>query len=116
MVERSSRWLLQELFVDPTAPSLIDEGELYLKLSSEAEKKGENLISVVVELSGSVISGELQYANFRFVNLTLVEAPWRRKRKVLKLVEDRKKVELLSLLPMYLAKSGIVLKELACEL
>jgi hypothetical protein len=116
MVERGSRWILQELFVDPTAPSLVEDGELFLKLSSEAEKGGDNLISVVVELSGSIVSNNFQVASFRFVNLTLVEAPYRRRKTVLKRIEEKKKEELLAVLPMYLVKSGIVLKELTCEL
>jgi len=116
MKEVSSRWILQEVFVDPSVEGEVERGELYAKLSSEVEsKKGEEL-SVVVEISGSVISEKAQVANFRFVSITQVRAPRRKRRTVLKKVEERRLAELLSLLPIYLLKAGIVLRKVESEL
>ena len=116
MKEVSSRWILQELFVDPSVEGEVKEGELYAKLSSEVERRGEEELSVVVEISGSVISKRAQVANFRFVSITQVKAPYRRKKTVLKRVEERRLTELLSFLPLYLIKAGIVLRKVESEL
>ncbi len=116
MVELSSRWILQEVFVDPLTPGEVKEGKLNLKVASEVEREGEESLKVVVEFSGSVIEGSSQVANFRFVSITLVEAPLRRKRSVLKRVEERRKAELLALLPIYLLKAGINLGKVEVEL
>ncbi|WP_457678028.1 hypothetical protein [Thermovibrio sp.] len=115
MVEVSSRWILQEVFVDPTFKGEVREGELNLKVSSEVEREKE-VLKVVVELSGSVLSKKEQVANFRFVSLTEVRAPLRRKKTVLKRVEERRKGELLTLLPVYLLNGGIVLRKVEVEL
>jgi len=116
MKEVESRWILQELFVDPSVKGEVRDGELYVKLSSEAEKEGESSLTVIVEISGSVISKKAQVANFRFVSLTRVEAPYRRRRSAVKRVEERRLTELLSLLPIYLLKAGIVLRKVESEL
>jgi len=115
MVELSSRWMLQEVFVDPCVEGEVEDGELHLKISSQAEKR-ENGLTVVVELSGSVISGRAQVANFRFVSVTEIEGAGRRRKTAIRKVEERRKEELLSILPLYLLKAGIVLRKVAVEL
>ncbi|WP_456342895.1 hypothetical protein [Thermovibrio sp.] len=116
MVELSSRWILQELFVDPSFEGELGEGELYLKVASEVEKRDKEHLLVVVELSGSVINKKAQVANFRFVSTTEVEASARRKKSAVKKVEERRKSELLTLLPLYLLKAGIILRKVKVEL
>ncbi len=116
MVEVSSRWILQEIFTDPSACKEVKDGELFLKVASEVEKKGEGLIEVVVEFSGSVIEEKFQLANFRFVNVSQVKAPLRRKKSAVKKVEERRKQELLTFLPVYLLRAGITLRKVEVEL
>jgi len=116
MKELGSRWILQEVFVDPSVEGELEEGEIFAKVSSEAEKKGGEELSVIVEISGSVISEGVQVANFRFVSVTEVRAPYRRRKTALKKVEERRLTELLSFLPLYLVKAGIVLRKVESEL
>lgn len=116
MTEVSSRWVLQEVFVDPSVEGV---GECTLNLSVACdvlEKKG-NSYKVAVELSGSIVGDRFQVANVRFVNVSVVKAkPGTRRATVLKRVEKAKEREFLSFLPLYLLKSGIFLKEIHYEL
>ncbi len=115
MTEVSSRWVLQEVFVDPSLEE-ISECSLNLSVSSEVVEKKGNRYKVAVELSGSIV-GEFQVANVRFVNVSVVEVkPGTRKATVLKRLERTKEGELLSILPIYLLNAGIFLKEVRREL
>ena len=116
MTEVSSRWVLQEVFVDPS----VEEEEsctLTLTVTSKLLEKTGNRFRVAVELSGSVVGETYQVANVRFVNVSEIEAKsGTRAATVLKRTEKRKFEELLSLLPFYLLKAGIVVKGLRSEL
>ncbi|SMO71520.1 hypothetical protein SAMN06269117_12131 [Balnearium lithotrophicum] len=116
MEEISSRWILQEVFVDPNFSSKTEEFSLNLKISSEFLKEEENP-KVVVEISGSITGESGQIANVRFVNLTGLSKKTKVRRKtILKKVEKERVSELLSFLPLYLLKSGIVVREVKREL
>ena len=69
MEEVSSRWILQEVFVDPNVFKGEGEFNLNLKVSSELLREEEKL-KVVVEVNGSITGESGQVANVRFVNLT----------------------------------------------
>ncbi len=115
MKEIESRWVLQELFVDPSFEGEVKEGELFLKVSSKGKREGKNL-KVITEISGSVIEGGVQVANLRFVSLTVVEPKRKRKKTVLREVEKERVRELLNIIPLYLIKSKIVLGRVEVEL
>ncbi len=115
MIEISSRWVLQEVFVDSSLEE-ISGCVLNLSISSEVIEKKGNLYKVAVELSGSIV-GEFQVANVRFVNVSVVEVkPGTRRATILKRLEKVKEGELLSILPIYLLNAGIFLKEVRREL
>jgi len=116
MTEISSRWVLQEVFVDPSLEG-IGECTLNLSVTCEVLEKEGNRYKVAVEISGSIVGDRFQVANVRFVNVSVVEVkPGTRKATVLKRVEKAKERELLSFLPLYLLKAGIFLKEVHYEL
>jgi len=116
MIEESSYWVLQEVFVDSSVAGTLLECRLDLKTASDLVKK-DGGFKVTVEISGSLICGSEQVANIRFVNVTNVFLNRKVTRKtVLKKVTKRRVDELLSLLPLYLIKAGIVVKELHHEL
>lgn len=116
MVEVSSRWVLQEVFVDPSATGE-ESCSLNLSVASQVLEKEEQRFKVAVELSGSVVGEGLQVANIRFVNVSVVEVrPGTRRRTVLKRVEKAKERELLSILSIYLLNAGVIVKELRNEL
>ncbi len=116
MTEVSSRWVLQEVFVDSSLEEKSSDCTLNLSVSSEVVEKRGNLYKVAVELSGSIV-GEFQVANVRFVNVSVVEVkPGTRRATVLKRLEKAKEGELLSILPIYLLNAGIFLKEVRREL
>ncbi len=116
MTEVSSRWVLQEVFVDPSIEG-VSECTLNLSVVSEVLEGSGNRYKVAVELSGSVVGDQFQVANLRFVNVSVVEVkPGTRKKTVLNRVEKAKEGELLSFLPVYLLKAGIFLKEVHREL
>ena len=116
MTEVSSRWVLQEVFVDPSLEGT-SECTLTLSVVSEVLEKRENKYKVAVELSGSVVGEQFQVANVRFVNVSVVEVkPGTRRVTVLKKLEKAKEGELLSILPFYLLNAGIFLKEVRREL
>ncbi len=116
MTEVLSKWILQEVFVDPSLET-IAECTLNLSVASEVLEREGNRYKVSVELSGSVVGEEFQIANIRFVNVSVVEVkPGTRKTTVLKKLEKAKEGELLSILPIYLLKAGIFLKEVYREL
>ncbi len=115
MKEIESRWVLQELFVDPSFKGEVKGGELFLKVSSKGKREGGTL-EVITEISGSIIEGGEQVANLRFVSLTVVEAKRKRKETVLRKVEKERVKELLNVIPLYLIKSKIVLGRVEVEL
>ncbi|WP_456455508.1 hypothetical protein [Thermovibrio sp.] len=115
MVEVESRWVLQELFVDPSFKGEVGKGELFLKVSSKGKKEGET-IEVITEISGSIVEKSFQIANLRFVSLTKVKPNRKRKETVIKEVERERVRELLNIIPFYLIKSGIVLGRVEVEL
>ena len=116
MTEVLSKWVLQEVFVDPSLDGTF-RCTLNLSVASEVLEKKDNRLKVAVELSGSVVEEQFQIANVRFVNVSVVEVkPGTRKTTVLKKLEKAKEEELLSILPIYLLKAGIFLKEVRREL
>jgi len=116
MEEISSRWILQEVFTDPTAEGEEGEFTLNIKLSSEIVERGE-VTKAVVEISGSITGKFGQVANIRFVNLTELSVGRKTKPKtILRRVERERVSELLSILPLYLLKAGIEVREIRREL
>jgi hypothetical protein len=117
MLEESSYWVLQEVFVDSGVAGNLLECELNLKTASSLKKDGEGKVKVTVEISGSLICGHEQIANVRFANVTKLSLNRKVTREtILKRVTKKKVEELISFLPLYLLKAGVVVKELSYEL
>jgi len=117
MIEEGSYWVLQEVFVDSGVAGELVECELNLKTASSVKKEGEERLRVTVEISGSLICKEEQIANVRFVNVTKLYLSKRTtKETLLKKVTKRKVEELISFLPFYLIKAGVIVKEFSYEL
>jgi len=117
MTEENSYWVLQEVFVDSGVAGEEIECELNLKTASKVKKESDGKFKVTVEVSGSLICKDEQVANIRFVNVTKLSLnKMITKETLLKRVTNRKVEELISFLPLYLIKAGIVVKELRYEL
>jgi hypothetical protein len=114
--ETASRWILQEVFVDPSSGEEISEGKLRIKYSSELNRLSKSSFSAVVEIDASVESEERKIASLRFVSITSLSGSARRARSALKRVEERRISEFLALAPIYLVKAGITIKGFEVEL
>ncbi|WP_163329409.1 hypothetical protein GFV12_00350 [Desulfurobacterium thermolithotrophum] len=116
MKEKSSYWVLQEVFIDPGIAGKTVECNLNVKVATDV-KKEKTTCKVTVEIFGSLTSGNEQIANIRFVNVTNLSLDKKTANKVVaKKVMKRKIEELLAFLPLYLIKAGITVKEIEYEL
>ncbi len=112
----ASYWVLQEIFIDPESAGNYHECTLNIKHSTSLRREENNLFKVVVEFEGSLMDGDEKVVHIQFVNVTKVEKKGKTSEKrIKKVITDKALNELLSILPMYLIKAGIAIKELKSE-
>jgi hypothetical protein len=116
MIEKSSYWVLQEVFVDPGVAGKRMDCDLNLKVVTDVKREKETC-RVTVEIFGSLTSGDEQIANVRFVNITnLILNRKVTNKTISKKIMKNKVEELISLIPIYLIKAGITVREVEYEL
>ena len=73
-------------------------------------KREKEIATVTVEIFGSVTEGKRQIANIRFANVTRIENPIKSTKKLKQKIVEEKLTELISFLPDYLSKAGIIVE------
>lgn len=116
MVEKSSYWVLQEVFVDAGIAGRKLDCDLNLKVVTDVKREKENCI-VTVEIFGSLTSGNEQVANVRFVNISKLLLKRKVTAKMISRKITKQKVdELVAFIPIYFIKAGISVREVNYEL